>query len=114
MHMGTTVAVAGASGYAGGELLRLVLGHPQLRLGPVAANTQAGQPVTSVHPQLPALADTSFVATDAAALAQADLVFLALPHGQSAALVAQLPGDLPIVDLRCRLPARRRAAWTTY
>jgi len=114
MHMGTTVAVAGASGYAGGELLRLVLGHPQLRLGPVAANTQAGQPVTSVHPQLPALADTSFVATDAAALAQADLVFLALPHGQSAALVAQLPSDLPIIDLGADFRLDDAQAWTTY
>ena len=114
MHMGTTVAVAGASGYAGGELLRLILGHPQLRLGPVAANTHAGQPVTSVHPQLPALADTAFVATEAAALAQADLVFLALPHGQSAALVAQLPPDLPIIDLGADFRLADADAWASY
>jgi N-acetyl-gamma-glutamyl-phosphate reductase len=114
MRMGTTVAVAGASGYAGGELLRLILGHPQLRLGPVAANTQAGQPVSSVHPQLPALADTSFVATEAAALAQADLVFLALPHGQSAALVAQLPADLPVIDLGADFRLNEADAWTSY
>jgi N-acetyl-gamma-glutamyl-phosphate reductase len=114
MHMGTTAAVAGASGYAGGEVLRLILGHPQLRLGPVAANTQAGQSVTSVHPQLPVLGDTSFVATEAAALAQADLVFLALPHGQSAALVAQLPADLPVIDLGADFRLADAAAWTTY
>src|SRR3954469_6903164 len=114
MHMGTTAAVAGASGYAGGELLRLILGHPHLQLGAVAANSQAGQPVTSVHPQLPALADVSFVATEAAALSQADLVFLALPHGQSAALVAQLPADLPIVDLGADFRLIAADAWTTY
>ena len=114
MQMGTTAAVAGASGYAGGELLRLILGHPQLRLGPVAANTHAGQPVTSVHPQLATLAETSFVPTEAAALAQADLVFLALPHGQSAALVAQLPADLPVIDLGADFRLADAAAWTTY
>jgi N-acetyl-gamma-glutamyl-phosphate reductase len=114
MRMGTTAAVAGASGYAGGELLRLIVGHPHLRLGPVAANTQAGQPVTSVHPQLPGLADVSFVATEAATLAQADLVFLALPHGQSAALVAQLPADLPIIDLGADFRLVDADAWTTY
>jgi N-acetyl-gamma-glutamyl-phosphate reductase len=114
MQVGTTAAVAGASGYAGGELLRLVLGHPQLRLGPVAANTQAGHPVTSVHPQLAPLADTTFVATEATALAQADLVFLALPHGQSAALVAELPADLPVVDLGADFRLADAAAWSTY
>ncbi|MGZ4589876.1 MAG: N-acetyl-gamma-glutamyl-phosphate reductase [Actinomycetes bacterium] len=112
--MGTTVAVAGASGYAGGELLRLVLGHPQLQLGPVAAGSQAGAPVTSVHPQLVPLAGTTFVATDPATLAQADLVFLALPHGQSAALVAELPDDLPVVDLGADFRLADAAAWQTY
>ncbi|MGZ4639063.1 MAG: N-acetyl-gamma-glutamyl-phosphate reductase [Actinomycetes bacterium] len=112
--MGTTVAVAGASGYAGGELLRLVLGHPQLQLGPVAAGSQAGAPVTSVHPQLVPLAGTTFVATDPATLAQADLVILALPHGQSAALVAELPDDLPVVDLGADFRLADAAAWQTY
>jgi N-acetyl-gamma-glutamyl-phosphate reductase len=114
MHMGTTVAVAGASGYAGGELLRLVLGHPELRLGPVAAGSHAGDPVTSLHPQLPSLAGTVFAATDATTLAEADLVFLALPHGQSAALVADLPADLPVVDLGADFRLADAAAWSTY
>ena len=114
MQMGTTAAVAGASGYAGGELLRLILGHPHLRLGPVAANTQAGRPVTSVHPQLATLGETTFVSTEAATLAQADLVFLALPHGQSGALVAQLPADLPVIDLGADFRLADAAAWTTY
>ncbi len=98
-RMGMTAAVAGASGYAGGELLRLLLGHPDLSVGPLAAGSSAGQPVTELHPQLPQLADRVFVGTDAAALAAADVVFLALPHGQSAALAAALPEGLPIVDL---------------
>jgi N-acetyl-gamma-glutamyl-phosphate reductase len=114
MQMGTTVAVAGASGYAGGELLRLVLGHPGLRLGPVAAGTQAGRPVTDLHPQLPMLAGTAFAATEPATLAEADLVFLALPHGESAALVAALPDGLPVVDLGADFRLADAAAWSTY
>jgi N-acetyl-gamma-glutamyl-phosphate reductase len=99
LRMGMTAAVAGASGYAGGELLRLLLAHPGLEVGPLAAGTSAGLPVTDLHPQLPALAGRTFGATDASALAESDVVFLALPHGESAALAAQLPRDLPVVDL---------------
>jgi N-acetyl-gamma-glutamyl-phosphate reductase len=97
--MGMTAAVAGASGYAGGELLRLLLAHPDLELGPLAAGSAAGLRVTDVHPQLPSLADRVFVSTEAAALAEADLVFLALPHGESAAIAAELPVELLVLDL---------------
>jgi N-acetyl-gamma-glutamyl-phosphate reductase len=97
--MGMTAAVAGASGYAGGELLRLLLAHPDLEVGPVAAGSSAGLPVTDLHPQLTSLAARTFASTDAAALAEADVVFLALPHGESAALARQLPADLPVIDL---------------
>ena len=97
--MGQTAAVAGASGYAGGELLRLLLAHPDLSVGPVAAGSSAGLAVTDLHPQLPQLAGRVFCATDARLLAEADVVLLALPHGESAALAQALPPGLPVVDL---------------
>jgi N-acetyl-gamma-glutamyl-phosphate reductase len=97
--VGKTAAVAGASGYAGGELLRLLDGHPDLDLGPVCAASNAGAPLTDLHPQLPQLAGRAFAPTEAATLAGADVVFLALPHGQSAALAADIPETAPVVDL---------------
>ena len=111
--MGIRVAVAGASGYAGGELLRLIAGHPELDLVAATAHTQAGTPVAAVHPQLVGL-DLVLGATDAASLADADLVFLALPHGQSAALAAQLPAGVKIVDLGADFRLRDGDAWGRY
>lgn len=112
--MGVRVAVAGGSGYAGGELLRLLDGHPELELVAVTGHSSAGSPVTSVHPQLRSLAELSFAATTPEALAGADLVFLALPHGESAALAAQLPDDLPIVDLGADHRLTDGEAWQRY
>ena len=97
--MGITAAVAGASGYAGGELLRLLLGHPEFTLGPLCAGTSAGAVVTDLHPHLPQLTDRVFEPTSAEALGQADVVFLALPHGESGLLATRLPGNLPVIDL---------------
>ncbi|MET7835874.1 N-acetyl-gamma-glutamyl-phosphate reductase [Micromonospora sediminicola] len=111
--MGIRVAVAGASGYAGGELLRLLAGHPEFDLVTATAHSQAGQPVTAVHPQLVGL-DLVFGATEPAALADADLVFLALPHGQSAALAAALPDSVAVVDLGADHRLRDADAWARY
>ncbi|WP_250283371.1 MULTISPECIES: N-acetyl-gamma-glutamyl-phosphate reductase [unclassified Frankia] len=97
--MGMTAAVAGASGYAGGELLRLLLGHPELEIGPLAAGSSAGRDVTEIHPHLPGLEGRVFVDTSALAGADADIVFLALPHGASAAVAATLPAGARVVDL---------------
>ncbi|GLW34398.1 N-acetyl-gamma-glutamyl-phosphate reductase [Actinoplanes regularis] len=111
--MGVRVAVAGASGYAGGELLRLLAGHPEFELIAATAHSQAGQHVTSAHPQLTGL-DLTFSSTDAAALNGADLVFLALPHGQSAAVAAQLPQTVKVVDLGADFRLESAEQWTRY
>jgi len=112
--MGLAVAVAGASGYAGGELLRLIGGHPDLELGPVTAAGNAGAPVTEVHPHLPALGDRTFEPIDPARLAAADLVFLALPHGESATVGAAMPAHVPVVDLSATFRLADPGAWSAY
>jgi N-acetyl-gamma-glutamyl-phosphate reductase len=111
--MGIRVAVAGASGYAGAELLRLIAGHPEFDLVAATAHSQAGTPLAAVHPQLSGL-DVVLAATDATTLADADLVFLALPHGQSAALAGALPAGVKIVDLGPDFRLREAAAWARY
>jgi N-acetyl-gamma-glutamyl-phosphate reductase len=112
--MGIRVAVVGASGYAGGELLRLIAGHPHLDLAVATGNSQAGQPVGAVHPNIRRFADHVLTATDPAALADTDLVFLALPHGESATLAAQLPASVKIVDLGADHRLRDADAWRRY
>lgn len=111
------VAIVGASGYAGAELIRLVHAHPQLDLAAVAAGSNAGARLADVHPQfsaVPDLADKFFEATDAAALAAADLLFLALPHGESAAVVRQLPADTRVVDLGADFRLADAGQWERY
>jgi N-acetyl-gamma-glutamyl-phosphate reductase len=114
--MGVRVAVAGASGYAGGELLRLLAGHPDLEIGAITAGTSTGRPVTSVHPNLtghPAFDGREFSATGASALSDAELIFMALPHGESAALAKQLPGAR-IVDLSADFRLGDSSAWDRF
>ncbi|HST49252.1 N-acetyl-gamma-glutamyl-phosphate reductase [Jatrophihabitans sp.] len=112
--MGTSVAVAGASGYAGGELLRLLAGHPDFEVVAATAHSHAGQPVTDLHPQLVSYSDLSLADTTPDVLAGAELVFLALPHGASAALAAELPGSTRVVDLGADFRLADAAAWQRY
>jgi N-acetyl-gamma-glutamyl-phosphate reductase len=112
--VGARVAVAGASGYAGGELLRLLAAHPDLEIGPVAAGASAGKPVTGIHPHLVTLAGQCFVPTSAAELAGADLIFLALPAGESAALAAALPSQQKVVDLGPDFRLADAAQWARF
>jgi N-acetyl-gamma-glutamyl-phosphate reductase len=93
-----TVAIAGASGYAGGEILRLLLGRPDMQVGALTAASSAGTRLGAIHPHLTPLADRVLVETTPQTLAGHDVVFLALPHGASAALVDQMPDDVIVID----------------
>lgn len=109
-----TAAVAGASGYAGGELLRLLTLHPEIEPTVLAAGGRAGERLGAVHPNLSEYADVVLVETSSESLASADVVFLALPHGESAALAAQLPEHLPIIDLGADFRLADPAAWAKF
>jgi N-acetyl-gamma-glutamyl-phosphate reductase len=87
--MGYRVGIFGASGYAGGELIRLVDGHPDLETVLLAGNTTAGAALADVHPHLSG-GERRLAGLDPAAAEGLDLAFLALPHGASAALAMQL------------------------
>jgi N-acetyl-gamma-glutamyl-phosphate reductase len=102
MHMTFTVAVAGASGYAGGEMLRLLLSHPEASIGALTASSSAGTPLGAHHPHLRTLFDRVLAPTVASELAGHDVVVLALPHGASGKIADELAaaGDgAIIVDL---------------
>ena len=98
MRMTVRIAVAGASGYAGGELLRLLLGHPDIEIGALTANSSAGDSLLKHQPHLLPLADRRLQDTTAETLKGHDVVFLALPHGHSAALAEQLGDDTLVID----------------
>ncbi len=111
------VAVVGASGYAGGELLRLIAGHPDLDLVTATADSSAGKAVGDVHPNLaghPGLANLIFEPHSAVKGAGADLVFLALPAGQSAPMAADIGGNAAIVDLGPDFRLADAAAWARH
>ncbi|MFE9634934.1 N-acetyl-gamma-glutamyl-phosphate reductase [Streptomyces sp. NPDC006463] len=108
------VAVAGASGYAGGELLRLLLSHPEVEIGALTGNSNAGQLLGSLQPHLVPLAGRTLEATSAEVLAGHDVVFLALPHGQSAAVAAQLGDDVLVVDMGADHRLKSSADWDKF
>lgn len=109
--MGHTAAVAGASGYAGGELLRILIDHPEIEIGALTAGGNAGTRLGEHHPHLFPLADRELLATTAENLAGHDVVFLALPHGQSAAIAAVLGDTALIVDCGADFRLLDPAAW---
>lgn len=100
MHMTSpfSVAVAGASGYAGGEVLRLLLGHPDVRIGALTGGSNAGQSLGALQPHLVPLADRVLEETTPETLAGHDVVFLGLPHGQSAPIAEALGDDTVVID----------------
>ncbi|WP_269214829.1 N-acetyl-gamma-glutamyl-phosphate reductase [Nocardioides sp. cx-173] len=114
MHMTFTVAVAGASGYAGGEVLRLLLAHPEAEIGALTAGSNAGEPLGSLQPHLVPLADRVLEATTLETLAGHDVVFLALPHGQSGELAAQLPDSTVVIDCGADFRLRDAGEWERF
>ncbi|MFC8045882.1 N-acetyl-gamma-glutamyl-phosphate reductase [Nocardia sp. NPDC057353] len=113
------VAVAGASGYAGGEVLRLLLEHPEYRrgrleIGALTAGSNAGAPLGSLQPHLLPLADRVLTPTTVDELAGHDVVFLGLPHGQSAALANTLPESTVIIDCGADFRLHDAAAWQRW
>jgi N-acetyl-gamma-glutamyl-phosphate reductase len=115
----TTVAVAGASGYAGGEIVRLLLGHPaysdgRLTIGALTAAGNAGSALAEHHPHLLPLANRVLEPTDADVLGGHDVVFLALPHGHSAALAEQLGDDTLIVDCGADFRLTDASLWKRF
>jgi N-acetyl-gamma-glutamyl-phosphate reductase len=108
------VAVAGASGYVGGEVLRLALGHPEVEIGVVTAGESAGSALGVHQPHLPDLADRVIAETTPEQLAGHDVVFLALPHGRSAELAARLPDDVLVVDCGADHRLTDPAAWQRW
>lgn len=112
--MSLTVAVAGASGYAGGELLRLLSTHPEFRVTTVTAHSSAGQPLSSAHPHLLSFAHLELQPTTPETLSGHDVVFLALPHGASAAIAAELPADTLVIDCGADHRLTDPQAWADY
>ncbi|MFI1865133.1 N-acetyl-gamma-glutamyl-phosphate reductase [Streptomyces jumonjinensis] len=112
--MAVRAAVAGASGYAGGEVLRLLLAHPGVEIGALTGNSNAGQRLGALQPHLPALGDRLLQPTDAEVLAGHDVVFLALPHGQSAAVAEQLGEEVLVIDMGADFRLKDAADWTRF
>ncbi len=112
--MGFRAAVAGASGYAGGELLRLLLGHPEIEIGTLTAGGNAGTRLGQHQPHLLPLADRVLSDTSVHALSGHDVVFLALPHGQSAAVASELADDTLVIDCGADFRLDASADWDRW
>lgn len=114
MHMKIRVAVAGASGYVGGEVLRVFSAHPDVEFGALTAHSSVGDTIGQHHPHLVPLASRVIEATTAEALAGHDVVVLALPHGASAAVAASLPDDVLVLDCGADYRLSSADEWAAY
>lgn len=112
--MTISVAVSGASGYAGGEVLRLLAGHPSVSIGAITAHSNAGSRLGELQPHLHALADRVLEDTTVENLAGHDVVFLALPHGASAAIAAQLDPSVLVIDAGADHRLEDPLAWEKF
>jgi N-acetyl-gamma-glutamyl-phosphate reductase len=114
MHMTASVAVAGASGYAGGEVLRLLLGHHGVEIGTLTAGSNAGERLGALQPHLLPLAERVLADTTVETLAGHDVVFLGLPHGQSAAIAQALGDDTVVIDCGADFRLTDPGAWQAF
>lgn len=112
--MAVRAAVAGASGYAGGEVLRLLIAHPGVEIGALTGNSNAGQRLGGLQPHLAPLADRVLEATTPEVLAGHEVVFLALPHGQSAAVAEQLGDDVLVIDMGADFRLQDAGDWERF
>jgi N-acetyl-gamma-glutamyl-phosphate reductase len=108
------VGVIGASGYAGGELLRLLSNHPKFQISYISAGTNAGELVTAVHPHLSNFERSKFEPTDLSRINTCDLVFIALPHGESGKLISQIKDQVRIIDLGADFRLANEQSWEKY
>jgi len=114
MRMTYSIAVAGCTGYAGGEVLRLAAAHPELTIGNLTAHSNAGTKLGEHLPNLPQLADREVLDTTPDNLAGHDVVFLALPHGASAPIAAELGADTLVIDCGADFRLIDPAQWTKF
>jgi N-acetyl-gamma-glutamyl-phosphate reductase len=108
------VGVIGASGYAGGELLRLLSNHPKFQISYISAGTNAGELVTAVHPHLSNFEKSKFESTDLSRINTCDLVFIALPHGESGKLISKIKDQVRIIDLGADFRLANKQSWEKY
>lgn len=108
------IAILGASGYTGAELVRLIATHPELEIAALAANAKAGQSMGAVFPHLRHLALPDLVTIEEIDFSGIDLCFCALPHKTSQEVIASLPRDLRIVDLSADFRLRDPAAYRKW
>lgn len=109
-----SVAVAGASGYAGGELLRLLADHPEFEIRTVTGHSNAGKPLIASQPHLRSLAHLTLRETTPEVLDGHDVVFFALPHGASGALTAQLKNVRLAIDCGADHRLTSEADWAAF
>lgn len=108
------IGIVGASGYSGGELLRLALGHSEFEISYIAAGSNAGELITAIHPHLLSFGNRRFEKTEVRQINECDLVFLALPPGESAKLVSAISSSTMVVDLGADFRLNQATAWEKY
>jgi N-acetyl-gamma-glutamyl-phosphate reductase len=106
--------VIGASGYAGGQLLRLIHAHPKLKFKSAIAHSKANTPIVGEHPFLIGKYDQNFEEFSPEKIAETDFVFIALPHGESAGLISKLKPGTKIVDLGADFRLKDATKWAKY